>query len=184
MFRSRFPPGTLPGLPDPHPTTLPGGALAGRAGATRSTGASRPPLAWPAIYWAIIFWWCCGGRVIVGMGAGTRSQTQWVRHVVDPETLGILGCPLCGGRLRNADDGLSCPADGGDFPMHPSGLLDLRPPDGRAGRRFVRRAISRRPPCRRLAAALARGRAERCPTAIRPDSRGSTGRCAAKAGQC
>jgi SAM-dependent methyltransferase len=66
------------------------------------------------------------------MGAETRSQTQWVRHVVDPETLGILGCPLCGGRLRNADDGLSCPADGGDFPMHPSGLLDLRPPDGRA----------------------------------------------------
>jgi SAM-dependent methyltransferase len=34
--------------------------------------------------------------------------------------------------LCNAGDGLSCPADGGDFPLHPSGLLDLRPPDGRA----------------------------------------------------
>ena len=57
---------------------------------------------------------------------------QQVRYVVDPETLGILACPLCGGRLRNADDGLTCPADGGNFPLLPSGLLDLRPPDGRA----------------------------------------------------
>jgi SAM-dependent methyltransferase len=52
--------------------------------------------------------------------------------MVDPETLGILACPLCGGRLRNADGGLICPADGAAFPMHPSGLLDLRPPKGRA----------------------------------------------------
>ena len=52
--------------------------------------------------------------------------------MVDPETLGILACPLCGGRLCNDDNGLSCPADGGDFPIRPSGLLDLRPPDGRA----------------------------------------------------
>ena len=52
--------------------------------------------------------------------------------MVDPETLGILACPLCGGRLCNADGGLICPADGAAFPMHPSGLLDLRPPDGRA----------------------------------------------------
>ena len=66
------------------------------------------------------------------MSAAARGQTQWVRHMVDPETLGILACPLCGGRLRNADGGLSCPVDGAAFPMHPSGLLDLRPPDGRA----------------------------------------------------
>jgi SAM-dependent methyltransferase len=52
--------------------------------------------------------------------------------MVDPQTLGILACPLCGGRLCNTDDGMSCPADGGDFPIHPSGLLDLRPPNGRA----------------------------------------------------
>ncbi len=52
--------------------------------------------------------------------------------MVEFETLGILACPLCGGRLLNADDGLICSADGADFPMHPSGLLDLRPPDGRA----------------------------------------------------
>ena len=52
--------------------------------------------------------------------------------MVDPETLGILACPLCGGRLCNADGGLSCPVDGAAFPMRPSGLLDLRPPDGRA----------------------------------------------------
>jgi SAM-dependent methyltransferase len=52
--------------------------------------------------------------------------------MVDPQTLGILACPLCGGRLCNADDGVSCPADGGDFPLHPSGLLDLRPQNGRA----------------------------------------------------
>ena len=66
------------------------------------------------------------------MSAAARGQTQWVRHMVDPETLGILACPLCGGRLCNADGGLICPADGAAFPMHPSGLLDLRPPDGRA----------------------------------------------------
>ena len=52
--------------------------------------------------------------------------------MVDPETLGILACPLCGGRLCNADGGLSCPVDGAAFPMHPAGLLDLRPPAGRA----------------------------------------------------
>jgi SAM-dependent methyltransferase len=52
--------------------------------------------------------------------------------VVDFETLGILACPLCGGGLRKANDGLTCPADGAAFPTHPSGLLDLRPPDGRA----------------------------------------------------
>ena len=52
--------------------------------------------------------------------------------MVDPETLGILACPLCGGRLCNADGGLICPADGAAYPMHPSGLFDLRPPVGRA----------------------------------------------------
>jgi SAM-dependent methyltransferase len=34
--------------------------------------------------------------------------------------------------VRNADGGLICPADGAAFPLHPSGLLDLRPPAGRA----------------------------------------------------
>jgi len=52
--------------------------------------------------------------------------------MVDAETLRILACPLCGGRLLNSEHGLSCPADRGNFPLHPSGLLDLRPPDGRA----------------------------------------------------
>ncbi len=52
--------------------------------------------------------------------------------MIDPETLGFLACPRCGGRLRNAGDGLICPADGADFPIHPSGLLDLRLLDGRA----------------------------------------------------
>ena len=66
------------------------------------------------------------------MSTEARGQTQSVRHVIDFETLGILACPLCGGRLRNTVDGLICPADGATFPTHPSGLLDLRPPDGRA----------------------------------------------------
>jgi SAM-dependent methyltransferase len=49
-----------------------------------------------------------------------------------PDAPGILACPLCGGRLRRDDGGLICPADGVCFPRHPSGLLDLRPPAGRA----------------------------------------------------
>lgn len=58
--------------------------------------------------------------------------TWQVRDVTDAETLAILACPLCGGRLRAADGTLCCAADGCRFPLHPSGLLDLRPPDGRA----------------------------------------------------
>jgi SAM-dependent methyltransferase len=55
-----------------------------------------------------------------------------MQRELDSDTPGILACPLCGGRLRRGDGGLICPADGVRFPRHPSGLLDLRAPEGRA----------------------------------------------------
>lgn len=40
---------------------------------------------------------------------------------------GLLACPACGGPLTHVPDGLHCPADGALYPLHPSGILDLRP---------------------------------------------------------
>ncbi|MGQ9768179.1 MAG: Trm112 family protein [Anaerolineae bacterium] len=45
----------------------------------------------------------------------------------------MLACPLCGGPLDEAGNGLCCPADRADYPIHAAGLLDLRPPGRRAG---------------------------------------------------
>ena len=45
----------------------------------------------------------------------------------------LLGCPLCGGKLLpDAQGGLRCPDDGAQFPLHTSGVLDLRTPENRA----------------------------------------------------
>jgi SAM-dependent methyltransferase len=43
-----------------------------------------------------------------------------------------IGCPVCGGALALYADVLRCPAHRITFPRHPSGLLDLRPPELRA----------------------------------------------------
>jgi SAM-dependent methyltransferase len=50
---------------------------------------------------------------------------------IDGDVLSLLACTMCGGALASDDAGLHCPADGGSFPIHPSGLLDLRLPDAR-----------------------------------------------------
>jgi SAM-dependent methyltransferase len=43
-----------------------------------------------------------------------------------------IGCPICCGPLAIYGDTLRCPVHRLSFPRHPSGFLDLRPPDMRA----------------------------------------------------
>ncbi len=43
-----------------------------------------------------------------------------------------IGCPLCGGPLAIYGETLRCPSHRVAFPRHPSGFLDLRPPELRA----------------------------------------------------
>lgn len=43
----------------------------------------------------------------------------------------MLACPLCGSPLTGDADRLCCPADETTYPIHESGLLDLRPPHRR-----------------------------------------------------
>lgn len=43
----------------------------------------------------------------------------------------LLACPVCGGPLARVSNGLRCPADQTLYPLHPSGIPDLRPADMR-----------------------------------------------------
>ena len=59
-------------------------------------------------------------------GKQTRESRQ------NLSTFDFLACPQCCGELTAVGDGLRCAADGTAFPIHASGLLDLRPPAARA----------------------------------------------------